>query len=78
MSHIITFAISREKVIMSGRWKILRADYFEGCTGYFHYNEAVKRARLTLRIIADENVFFHSFLGIDCHQAFFSRLRGRE
>ena len=85
MSHIITFAISREKVIMSGRWKILRADYFEGCTGYFHYNEAVKTARLTLRIIADENVFFHSFvwhgltfLGIDCHQAFFLILRGRE
>ena len=65
---------------MSGRWKILRADYFEGCTGYFHYNEAVKRARLTLRITADKNVFFHffvwhglNFLGIDltCHQAFF-------
>ena len=77
---LITFAISREKLIMSGRWKILRADYFEGCTGYFHYNEAVKRAMLTLRISADENVFFHffvwhglNFLGIDltCHQAFF-------
>ena len=46
---------------MSGRWKILRADYFEGCTGYFHYNEAVKRARLTLRITADEKVFFPLF-----------------
>ena len=77
---LITFAISREKLIMSGRWKILRADYFEGCTGYVHYNEAVKRARLTLRITADENVFFHyfvwhglNFLGIDltCYQAFF-------
>ena len=65
---------------MSGRWKILRTDYFEGCTGYFHYNEAVKKARLTLRITADENVFFHffvwhglNFLGIDltCHQVFF-------
>ena len=60
--------------------KILRADYFEGCIGYFHYNEAVKRARLTLRITADENVFFHyfvwhglNFLGIDLtrHLAFF-------
>ena len=76
---LITFAISREKVIMSGRWKI-PGDYFEGCTGYFHYNEAVKRARLALRITADENVFFHisssmawHFLEIDvtCHQAFF-------
>ena len=59
---VITFAISREKLIMSGRWKILRADYFERCTGYFHYNEAVKRARLTLRITSDENVFFHYFV----------------
>ena len=30
--------------------------------GYFHYNEAVKRAMLTLRISADENVFFHFFV----------------